>query len=190
MTQELTFVVRFHQPFLVASGNAGRGLNTLGHAGAPVPASQLKGAMRAAAQHVLCIDQKKLKPIFGSAEEKGKRATSGAWGWSNLGPTDAFIRWSAARNRIDSVTGTVMHEALAFEEELWQKPGATATFCIDRLKPLEPDMVQQHIAVLQAAACATTALGHNRNRGMGAVTIRPKKTLDDIHKVLAQVVAQ
>ena len=171
----IAFSVRFHQPFLVASGYARGGLDAVGIPGSPVPASSLKGAMRHAATHVLGVRADLIDDVFGRSNDDGA-----PWAWNDLGPETAFVTWSRARNRIDADTGTVHPEALILEEETWQRPepAGDASFLVEQLHALSQEALKVHRDVLTASAFGVTALGTGRNRSMGTVTIRPVLKVD------------
>lgn len=169
---ELTFTVRFHEPFLVGSGQSGRGLDEIARAGRRVPAESLKGAMRAAAEQVIRVPVQLLHEVYGTVGSQRGAVGQGAWAWTDAGPDRAFVAYRRSRNRIDHKTRMVQPEALAFTEEIWQDPRIEVRFAIEALKHLEASTYERHALVLTASAYAVTALGHWRNRGMGAVTLR------------------
>lgn len=177
----IQFSVRFHQPFLVRSGLAGAGVDATARADTPLPASSLKGAMRAAAQ-VLDVDAGLLASVFGRetpSREASVRGASGrgAWAWTDAGPRSSFEVQLRARNRIDTASGVALAEALTVSEEYWQSD-TSAAFAVEQVRHLGPRELERHTVVLHAAAYAVTALGSWRNRGMGTVTIRPATPLD------------
>ena len=75
-----------------------------------------------------------------------------------------------ARIRIDPVSGTVADGALFVADEVLA-PGAE--FTIDRTGWIEPEDAGTHETVLLAAARAVTAVGGDRRRGLGWVTVTP-----------------
>ncbi len=178
----LTFTVQFHQPFLVRSGLARGGLDAVARAGTALPASSLKGAMRASCLQVLGAPEAVVAEIFG--REGNNR---GAWAWTDAGPDTAFTRFSRARNRIDPVAGVVRPEALTFTEECWQ--AGPASFHVEQVEPLEGQVRERHTTVLVASVWGVTALGSWRNRSMGAVTIRPCAPISDLAAKLEKVIA-
>ena len=173
---ELRFTVRFHAPFLIGSGQSGAGLDDTSR-NRPLPAESLKGAMRAAAR-VLDVPSPTISEIYGQPGSVTKTTGQGAWSWTDAGPDEAFERHSRSRNRVDPATGTVHPQALVFTEEIWQRPGTIVTFAVEPLHALTPDRATAHSAVLIACGYAVTGLGQWRNRGMGAVTIRPTQAVD------------
>ena len=162
----LRFSITFHQPFLISSGQSGGGLDAVARPDRLVPAESLKGAMRAAATHVLDVKPTYVCQVFGS---EGARQSS--WAWTDAGPDTAFVRHSRSRNRL-GVGRTVTAESLAFTEEIWQRPGEKASFVVEPLVSLTAEDMALHHAILIGSAHAVTALGQWRNRGMGTVTLR------------------
>lgn len=180
------FSVRFHEPFLVRGGLTGAGVDALARADAPLPASSLKGAMRAAAQ-ALQVDAGLIASIFG-AEASRYASGRGAWAWTDAGPASAFQVQLRARNRIDAVSGVAQAEALTVSEEYWQDGDSGVSFAVEQVRYLAPDDLRRHRVVLHAAAYAVTALGSWRNRGMGTVTIRPVAGLDRFEQLWQEVI--
>ncbi len=174
----ISFDITFHQPFLVASGYAGSGLDSTGVIGRPVPASSLKGAMRHAALAVLHLPPFLVDEVFGAPRLTGDTSRGAAWAWNDVGPVDAFDEWSRTRNRIDPETGAPLSEALVFASEMWQRANSPASFAIDQIQPLSRTDQSDHAAALRMAAFGVTALGGGRNRSMGTVTIRPSDSWD------------
>lgn len=173
----ITFTVTFHQPFLVRSGLARGGVDSGARSDAPLPASSLKGAMRAAASQVLKVSDAMVNAVFGKSDENAGASKQGAWAWTDAAPNDAFVRQVRVRNRVDPATGVALAEALTFSEEYWQRPEQPVTFSVEQLRPLDDSTLERHTLLLQATSYAVTALGSWRNRGMGTVTIRPSDPL-------------
>lgn len=184
----LEFSVTFHQPFLVRSGDARGGLDAVARQGTPLPASSLKGAMRAACLNVLNAPELLVHEIFGQEGRTGGRVGRGAWAWTDAGPATAFTAWSRARNRIDPDFGVVRPEALTFSEEYWQVHDAT--FVVEQVLPLEKERAERHTTLLVACAWGVTGLGSWRNRSMGSVTLRPKTQIDELATKLKAVLAK
>jgi hypothetical protein len=182
------FSVRFHQPFLVRGGLAGERADAIARVDTALPASSLKGAMRAGAR-VLDVAPALVDAVFGSPTPAPGGSGRAAWAWTDAGPATAFTTQLRARNRIDAGTGVALAEALTVSEEHWQQDGPPASFAIEQLRPLDPAELERHTVVLHAAAHAVTALGSWRNRGMGTVTIRPVTPLDGFERRWQQVVS-
>ncbi|MDN5789581.1 MAG: hypothetical protein L0H25_01755 [Micrococcales bacterium] len=181
------FSVQLHQPFLVSSGLSGEGLDSRARSAVPLPATSLKGVMRASATHVLGIPGELVDAVYGREGKVGHPGGSAAWGWTDAGPLGAFEFWSRSRNRLDSQSGGTLAEALTNTEEIWQKPGRDIRFAVEPLIALSTQDAEMHRAILQASAYGVTAIGSWRNRGMGAVTMRPVAPIEGLDSILRKV---
>jgi CRISPR/Cas system CMR subunit Cmr4 (Cas7 group RAMP superfamily) len=165
---EVNFEIIFHTPFRVASGRAGDGSDTAVDRVALLPASSIKGLMRSAARDLLRFPADWVDKVFGTPWRPSP------WGWSDasvLGSrgAEAEVR-SRARIRIEAETFTVTPGALLIADEVY---AASAGFSVDRTGWIDPDDATMHEAVLLAAARAVTAVGGDRRRGLGWVTVTP-----------------
>ena len=164
----MRFEIVFHTPFRVASGHAGdRSDTTIDH-GALLPASSMKGLMLSAARDLLKLPRSQVERVFGTAWDPSP------WSWSDAVVTAAdgaapAIR-SRARIRIDAGSGTVESGALLIADEVL---AAQAEFMIDQSGWIDSADAAVHEAVLLAAARAVTAVGSDRRRGLGWVTVTP-----------------
>lgn len=159
------FKVETHAPFFVSSGVGAGTLDAIARENSPLPASSLKGVMRAAATQVLQVPSETVDEIF------GKEGAAGAWAWTDAGPPDTFKSGKRSRIRL-SDAGIAQRESLAATEVYWAKTGASRpSFFVEQTMPIEQG-IDGHLAVLIASARAATAVGSWRNRGMGAVTLR------------------
>lgn len=164
----MRFEIEFHTPFRVASGHAGDGSDTTVDRGVLLPASSLKGVMRSAARDLLRFPGTDVEAVFGTERQPSP------WSWSDaavLGGdgNDPAVR-PRARIEIQAPTGTVEPGALAIADEVL---AARGEFSIDRTGWITPDKADRHETVLLAAARAVTAVGGDRRRGLGWVTITP-----------------
>lgn len=177
----MKFTIVFHGPFRVASGAASDGLDAVYDAVNPLPSSSLKGLMRDQAERVLEVDQALVDEIFGTA------AVPSPWWWS-----DAAIefgrpgREGAERVRsqlqIDQATYTAADKTLRTSGELWP---SRAEFEVRQRHDLSDAKVARHEAVLNASARAICALGSDRRRGLGWVSVIPDAPWDDArHELL------
>jgi CRISPR/Cas system CSM-associated protein Csm3 (group 7 of RAMP superfamily) len=162
------FEIEFHTPFRVASGRAGGGSDATVDAAALLPASSLKGVMRSAARDLLRFPRDLVEAVFGTARQPSP------WAWSDARVLDnadnvAVVR-PRARIQIEPATGTVRSGALLIAEEVLATRGE---FTIDRIAWLETALAGRHETVLLAAARAVTAVGGDRRRGLGWVSITP-----------------
>jgi CRISPR/Cas system CMR subunit Cmr4 (Cas7 group RAMP superfamily) len=161
----MRFEIVFHTPFRVAAGHAGDGSDTTVDRAALLPASSLKGVMLSAARDLLRFPRPWVDAVFGSPDRR-----QSPWGWSDaelVGDADVRPR---TRIRIAPETGTVVPGALLVADEVL---ALRAEFSIDRTGWIEPDAEATHETVLLAAARAVTAVGGDRRRGLGWVTVTP-----------------
>ncbi|BCB74574.1 hypothetical protein GCM10022251_82240 [Phytohabitans flavus] len=162
----MRFQIAFHTPFRVATGRAGEGADATVDRQNPLPASSLKGVMRSAARDVLQVAPDWVDAVYGTAWQPS------AWSWSDAAPqTDTPPQVKVrARIQIAPDTGTVVEGALAIAEEVHTP---LAQFTVSRVGWVNPDLVAAHEAVLIASARAVTAVGGDRRRGLGWVSITP-----------------
>lgn len=175
----MVFTIDFHGPIRVGTGEPGATGADLGcDPDDPVPATSIKGAMRATAAK-LCADSL-VDEVFGTRLSPSPWSFSGATNleWHHEGPT---VRSQVA---IDDTTGTAESHALFSGEELWP---ARATVRITPLVALDEDTLERHRSALLIAAAGTHALGGARRRGLGWVTIRPAGEAGD--DLAAQIAA-
>lgn len=164
----LKFQITFHTPFRIASGRASDGSDTAVDRGALLPASSIKGLMRSAARDLLKFPEGQVEKVFGTAWRPSP------WAWSDarvIGSpgAEADIR-SRARIRIEPSTATVARGALLIADEAH---AAGAEFSIDRTGWIDLSDAGEHETILLAAARAITAVGGDRRRGLGWVTVTP-----------------
>lgn len=156
----ITFTITFHTPFHVSTGTSERGLDRLVDAENPLPASSLKGRMRAAARETLRLDPGLVAAVFGSASDPSP------WWWSDAAFSDDPLIRNVARVKIDDASGTTERGFLMFGQHVWAD---TATFTVaPRVTIARHD---EHELVLRASARAITSLGGQRRRGEGWVTV-------------------
>lgn len=165
----MEFVIAFHSPFRVSTGHAAPGLDAGVDAANPLPASSIKGVMRATATQLLGASAI-VADVFGSPKRESP------WLWH-----DATGTWDppkpAARVSMDNDTHAAAHDMLAMQEQIGAE---TAHFTITQRHPLHEHTLDKHHLVLAVAGQATRSLGGDRRRGLGWVTItcqNPK--LDD-----------
>lgn len=160
----MKFEIEFHAPFRVASGRAGDGSDTTVDRAALLPASSLKGLMLSAARDLLKFPHSQVDAVFGTAWQPSP------WGWSDAAMTEEARIRQRTRIRIDPATGTVVPGALLVADEVL---AARAEFSIDRTGWIEPAQAGLHETILLAAARSVTAVGGDRRRGSGWVTVTP-----------------
>jgi CRISPR/Cas system CSM-associated protein Csm3 (group 7 of RAMP superfamily) len=177
---ELRFVIDFLSPFRVSTGEAAAGVDATIDLRDPLPATSLKGVMRASAKQLLGEQAQLVGRVFGDAERPCP------WHWGDALPTGG--RWApkqiTARVQIDKTSHTATRDMLALAEET---TAARAEFVITRMGLV--DDVELHATVLAIAARGTRSLGAARRRGLGWVSITcPAVTLDRaaVENVLAR----
>lgn len=166
----LTFEITFHSPFRVSTGTARAGVDATADMTDPLPATSLKGLMRASAATLLGPNTALVNEIFGSP------ATPSRWRWSNARPDPGgwHPAQPAARVRIDPTTHTAAPGMLATTE---QTGACHAEFTVSPARTittgtLTADAVERDRLVLAVAGQAIRSLGANRRRGLGWVTVR------------------
>ncbi|MEO5874831.1 MAG: RAMP superfamily CRISPR-associated protein [Streptosporangiaceae bacterium] len=173
----MRFQILFHGPFRVATGSAAEGLDATYAPDAPLPASSLKGLMRAHAKQQLDLDDRLVNEVFG-----GRTAPRCPWSWTDVeftGNLDHRIRTQA---RIDPETFTTTDGAMFTTGELWP---TAAEFEILQRDAVDPARIELHQMVLTASARAITALGSDRRRGLGWVSVLPDLPWSDrLHELL------
>ncbi len=161
----MRFEIVFHTPFRVASGHARDGSDTTVDHAALLPASSLKGVMLSASRDLMRFPRPWLDAVFG-----GPAWRESPWGWSDATLPDGTDVRPRTRIRIEPETGTVVPGALLVADEVL---AARAEFSIDRTGWIEPGEERTHETILLAAARAVTAVGGDRRRGLGWVTVTP-----------------
>lgn len=160
----MRFEIVFHTPFRVASGQAGDGSDTTVDRAALLPASSLKGVMLSAARDLLKFPRSQVEAVFGTEWHESP------WGWSDAAMTEEASIRPRTRVRIDPGTGTVARGALLVADEVL---AARAEFSVDRIGWVKAGEEGTHETVLLAAARSVTAVGGDRRRGSGWVTVMP-----------------
>ncbi|MDV6011651.1 RAMP superfamily CRISPR-associated protein [Haloechinothrix sp. LS1_15] len=159
------FTMTFHTPFRVSSGKARDGVNETVDPIDALPATSLKGVMRASAATLLGSDNAHVSSVFGSG------TAPSPWRWSAARPEDGS--WETprpvARIAIDSDTQTARRDMLAFAE---QTGALRATFTVSQLGYLDEHERRRHELVLAVCGQATRSIGAQRRRGLGWVGIR------------------
>lgn len=164
----MRFEISFHGPFRVATGSALEGLDATYDELVPLPGSSLKGLMRAHAGQLLGVHDTWVEAVFGS------RTQPCPWHWSDATVTDAVGK-VRSRIEINDATWTTADKALLTAAEIWPVAGS---FDITNRAHIE-DAPQVHEAILSGSARAVTALGSDRRRGLGWVSITPERAWDD-----------
>ncbi|WP_280260084.1 RAMP superfamily CRISPR-associated protein [Nocardia abscessus] len=158
---ELRFRISFDAPMRVSSGRARPGVDAAVDPTDPLPATSLKGVVRATATRLLGTDHRLIEAVFGSPRQEG------AWEWSAAVSETA---WTAPQRaaRIQVVDHVAAHDMVALAEQIHTP---TAVFAVTALADLAAPELDAHIGVLTVAATATRSLGAGRRRGTGWVHI-------------------
>ena len=160
----LNFTVRFLGPFAITAGHSSDGIDARVDRQELLPASSLKGLMRAEAEHELGVSSRVVKEIFGSA---GRLGESSPWAWSDAVFAQQPIIERLARIKIEG-EGRADEGSLLMAEAVW---ATEASFQIARVAALPEDVLGRHSLVLRAAARSISSLGAARRRGLGWVSI-------------------
>ena len=179
------FDVKFHAPVLRASGYAAEGYAAIVDTEGPIKAGAIKGAMRAAAEHVLCLPASRVTPVFEPRPGRHR------WHWRVLHqqpfrePSDDQVDLSDPR------TG-VFHRVAIEPDTHTAKPDHLLRARTAHLESLcfvviwlgRGDGPADDQLVLRASASAVHALGAHRRRGLGWVGIDQELTPDEIARLL------
>jgi CRISPR/Cas system CMR subunit Cmr4 (Cas7 group RAMP superfamily) len=160
----VSFEVAFLTPFRVAAGRAADGADSVVDRQALLPASSLKGVMLSAARDLLLLPDQLVGEVYG---HRGWQASPWSWSDGRADRDDVRVR---ARIQIDGDTGAVVDGALAVAEEVLAH---RATFTVRQSGHVLPNRRAVHVAVLTASGRAVTALGGDRRRGLGWVSVTP-----------------
>lgn len=169
MARALQVHIVFHGPFRVASGSASDGLDATYRADNPLPASTLKGLMRAQAERTLALPEELVGEVFGHPQH------ASPWWWSDA-ELDEPREMVRTQLRIDEQTATAFPGAVRTNGQLWPRGGR---FTVAMRDAIPMPRVTVHRAVLEAAARAVTGLGSDRRRGLGWVSFQPDAPWDE-----------
>lgn len=163
---ELKFTIAFHGPFAVSSGYPDDGLDHTIDRDDPLPATQLRGLLRAHAEHWLGIPQNLVNEIFGHAGQRSPwiftKPEIAQIDCENRDGVDPGV-WNRVQLEAD---GRSKDQAMVVGQQTWATSGTFEIVWHDRGQP-----PPQHLLVLRAAARDIVSVGLNRRRGMGTVTI-------------------
>jgi CRISPR/Cas system CSM-associated protein Csm3 (group 7 of RAMP superfamily) len=162
--------ITFHGPFRVATGSARGGTDETVDLADPLPASSLKGLMRACARELLPGARGLVDAVFGTAAEPSP------WHWEPVVFATTPQPHTRARVKIDPVTGTAADGHLMFGEELWATTGRFRVTGPGHW--IHPHPEEDHRTVLVCAAAGVKSLGADRRRGLGWVSLVPDAPID------------
>ncbi|MFT3861389.1 hypothetical protein [Micropruina sp.] len=168
----LNFVVHFRTPFSITAAQSSDGIDARVDRDQLLPASSLKGLMRATALHDLYIRRSLVHQVFGRGFESRRSGDLGSpWAWSDGEVDESMKVGRQARLKIVG-EGRSDEGSLLISECVWAD---TAEFQVAQLRPIPADKIDDHRLVLRAAARGVTSLGHARRRGLGWVSIVDKQ---------------
>lgn len=156
----LRFTINFHGPFRVGGAATAGGLDAPVNRENLLPASSLKGVMRAEAKERLGLPATLVNEVFGHSQRRSP------WWWSDADLGETEIRLSS-KVKVDD-RGRAERGFVRFSEQVWADK---ATFTVEQTGAIAPDRMAVHQVVLQASAASVTALGASRRRGEGWVSI-------------------
>lgn len=154
--------VALHGPYRVATGSANRGLDAVVDR-ERIPATSLKGVMRAAAVEILALDPSTISRIF---EGDGQGSP---WSWSDilLPEGDECLVRNRVRIPINPDTGVAADGGLFLAEEMWVR--GDLSFSVELFGAADDPAGDARL--LAASAMAVKGLGSSRRRGLGWVTM-------------------
>lgn len=158
----LNFEITFLSPFRVSTGEAAPGLDATIDPDNALPATSLKGVMRATATKLLGEKTPLIGEVFGSNEHPC------LWHWSDARPFGEWARPMVAARVEIGENHTATRDMLALAEETH---APRATFQITSTAWMEPEQLELHSIVLAIAGRATRSLGASRRRGLGWVAM-------------------
>lgn len=163
----LRFRVDFCGPFHVGAGSANQGLDRILDRENPLPATSLKGLMRAAASERLRINPFLCEKVFGTSSTPAGGCRHGSpWRWSDAELADGNFQ-RTARIRITD-EGITDRGFLMLGETLWAKH---ADFTVELAQLIPVEQLAVHRIVLRACALAIDGIGGGRRRGEGWVSV-------------------
>ncbi|MGV1006358.1 MAG: RAMP superfamily CRISPR-associated protein [Candidatus Nanopelagicales bacterium] len=158
----LKITLLLHTPTRIATGRAARGLDAVLDPDT-LPASSLKGVMRAAATEILGLQSETVSRLFG-----GTGGQPAPWAWSDVDLTGSGgVVSTRVRIPIDPETGVAAAGGLFHAEELWvDQP---LDFTIRQSRPTAD--AQTDALLLAASAMSVKGIGAARRRGLGWTTM-------------------
>lgn len=180
MTVEIQLTIHFNTPFRVGTGSAGGGIDDVVDRENPLPATHLKGLMRAAARSVLpgrpdgdkYLDQPLTDAVFGTP----RHPSPWHWGDAHLSAQPRI----EPRVRIKLNAQRIAEPGSLFVGEEMAVAAATATIWLRGSVP--SDQLPRHVALLDLSARLVESIGSSRRRGLGWVTVTtssPSELLQD-----------
>ncbi len=179
------FDMAFHTPVLRASGYAAEGYDASVDIQRPIEAGAIKGAMRAAAEHVLCLPASRVTPVFGPHTGRHR------WHWRVLHQRPVRESSEDQVDLSDPRTG-MFHRVAIKPDTHTAKPDHLLRARTAHLESLSFEVIwlgrgdgpADDQLVLRASAGAVHALGAHRRRGLGWVGIDQELTPGEIARLL------
>ena len=159
----LTTDITFYSPFHVATGTPSRGFDSTINPDDPLPASSLKGVMRANAARLLGSNHPLVESTFGKAGQPSP------WSW---GMAKVAQHETIRRARIKLGVDGIIEDGLLMQAEVSSAPGAA--FEIMQREYLDDVQRDRQVVLLSVAARAVRSIGSDRNRGYGWVKMSPQ----------------
>lgn len=158
----LNVSVALHTPTRIATGRAARGLDAVLDPEL-IPASSLKGVMRAAATEILDLPAQTVLRLFG-----GPAGQASPWAWSDidLAGSNSVIS-TRVRVPLDPVSGVAVEGGLFHAEELWVDQ--ELSFTVHQVSETADPRVDA--LLLAASAMSVKGIGAARRRGLGWTTM-------------------
>lgn len=175
------FRVAFAAPFRVSAGHARPGVDERIDRDSPLPATSLKGLMRATAGQLFGEKHPLVAAVFGSP------AAPSPWSWSEARPLGDVWKEPVIVSRVRIGEDHVADDDMLASAEVTQ--AGAATFTVTQHGHLTDDALALHRALLAVVGQATRSLGANRRRGLGWVHITctsDPPTEDTVRTLLAQ----
>ncbi|MDQ1248256.1 MAG: hypothetical protein QG597_2628 [Actinomycetota bacterium] len=200
-----------HTPVHVGTGVSRLGVHETLDRRVPVPASSVKGVMRAAAVDLLTAGRDPYRAAAETAPEPddehgragdvadehpplvravfGDRGAASPWHWSDPAPVSARPGDEVehrTRIRIDPHTGTVLDGALVVTEVF---PPGTLRLSVTRRHPVEAADLAAHHALLLLSALLVDGVGGGRSAGLGWAGLTPisRTTTPDLARLVQEV---
>lgn len=154
------FRIQFESPFLVSTGRAKAGYDATPDDEVPLPATAIKGLMRAQAREVLGVGEPWENLTYGAPRRPSH------WAWSDA-RFDADPQIAPASRVSVGNRGVKRTGFLAITQVLWAD---SAEFVVALTDSRASDLAEQCV-VLRASALSISSLGSNRRRGHGWVQV-------------------
>ena len=167
--KEAAFRIVFHSWFRVGAAYPRDGVDVTVDHDDPLPATHLKGVMRAEARWLAGLgygNTRLIDAVFGTP------SNSSPWRWSLVEPSRSWKYDTRQRTAIDDESHTALKDHTVSGELVWA-PAATFTL----VQQCEVDDVQAQLTLLRVAGASVHAVGAWRRRGLGTVSVVPEPAI-------------